>query len=328
VSSAPDITVVIPTKNRWHLLKTTLASALSQEGVEHEVIVVDDGSTDETPARVAQMTDPRLRVLRHEQSTGPAGARNDAIAEARGRWLAFLDDDDLWAPDKLRLQLEAGESSGAVLVYTAAVVLDENRAVVEILEAPDPDEIATLLIPGNAIPAGASNVMASTAAVRELGGYDLKLSQLADWDLWIRLTQAGRAAACPEPLMAYVQHADGMLVTTATSELVDEFDHMVEKHRAVTERTGIEFDRPGLARWIAWGASRSGYRFRAALNYLRAASMYARRRDRWMAKESARDSLGALRGERLTDSDRPHGSFASPAAPEWLALYERPRSRP
>lgn len=317
----PEITVVIPTRDRWPLLETTLRAALSQTDVEHEVIVVDDGSADETPARLGEIRDERLRVLRHEESKGPAGARNAAIEAARGKWVAFLDDDDLWAPDKLRRQLDEGEAANAVLVYSAAVVLDEDRAVVEILEAPDPGLIATLLIPGNAIPAGASNVMASAAAVREVGGYDERLSQLADWDLWIRLSQAGPAAACPEPLMAYVQHPAGMLVTTATRELEEEFDHMVEKYRGLTERAGIDLDRAGLSRWSAWGASRAGRRYRASLGYLQAAVAYARQRDRAMARKSARDAFGALRGDRLTDSDRPRGSFSAPPAPEWLTPY-------
>src|SRR2546421_12955356 len=103
--AAPEATVIIPTRDRWPLLAVTLCGALAQEGVTLEVIVVDDGSVDQTPRRLAEVIDERVRVIRHPSSRGVAAARNSAIAAARGEWLAFLDDDDLWAPHKLRIQL-------------------------------------------------------------------------------------------------------------------------------------------------------------------------------------------------------------------------------
>src|SRR5436190_21061432 len=95
---APEVSVVIPTRDRWDLLRTTLGGALGQRRVSHEVIVVDDGSADETPTRLAEVSDPRLRTVRLGRSMGAAAARNRGLAEARGDWVAFLDDDDVWAP--------------------------------------------------------------------------------------------------------------------------------------------------------------------------------------------------------------------------------------
>ena len=95
VGREPEVTVVIPTSNRWQLLSTcALASADAQVDVDHEVIVVDDGSSDETPARLAERHD--VRVVRHRTRLGVSRARNSGIAAARGEWIAFLDDDDLW----------------------------------------------------------------------------------------------------------------------------------------------------------------------------------------------------------------------------------------
>jgi glycosyltransferase involved in cell wall biosynthesis len=315
-----EVTVVIPTRDRWPRLGPTLRGALRQEDVSLEVIVVDDGSTDETPARLAEVKDPRLRVLRHDASRGVAAARNAALATARGGWIAFLDDDDLWAPTKLRQQLSAAEEAQAAWVYSGAIVLDERLSLIDVYEAPPPAELAEMLLAYNAVPAGASNVMARADAIRGVGGYDETLSQLADWDLWIRLALAGHPAVCEEPLMAYVQHSSGMLVTDK-SGLVEEFERLEEKYGEAGKERGIGFDRVGLVRWMAWGDSRGGRRVRAAGGYLRATAMYARRGKLWSSGANLRDAIGALLGEKQTDSGRRPLHSSKATLPAWVDLY-------
>ena len=117
--------------------------------------------------------------------------------QARGEWLAFLDDDDLWSPHKLRRQLDASQAKKAVFGYTAAVVLDEEGVMIDSLEAPPPEQLLSRLLPGNAIPAGASNVLARTDVVSRLGGFDESLAHLADWDMWLRLAHGGRCGRLP-----------------------------------------------------------------------------------------------------------------------------------
>jgi glycosyltransferase involved in cell wall biosynthesis len=313
------VSVVIPTHNRWPQVRTTLDGALAQEGVEHEVIVVDDCSSDGTAAGLASIDDPRLRVLRHDENRGVAAARNNGIAAARHEWVAFLDDDDLWAPHKLRAQIGAALAAGAVFAYSSALVVNDRYEVIGVRQAPPGDELGARIIPGNALPAGASNVVARTEIVREAGGFDERLHQLADWDMWLRLLEKGAAASCDEPLLAYVFHPQSMLITD-TGNLVEEFDYLAEKHRALAERYGAEFDRPGLARWMAWGASRSGRRFQAAGGYLRAAAGYAVEGRRRWSLESLRDAAAALMGRELMDEG---GAVAHGAAPDpgWLERY-------
>src|SRR5215208_5234996 len=107
-----DVSVVVPTRNRSALLSRTLRSALRQERVDFEVIVVDDASDDETPALLSALDDHRVRVLRHETLRGLSSSRNHGAEHARAEWLAFLDDDDLWAPDKLFRQVSAAKERG------------------------------------------------------------------------------------------------------------------------------------------------------------------------------------------------------------------------
>jgi glycosyltransferase involved in cell wall biosynthesis len=105
------ISVVIPTRNRPLLVKRAVASALAQTLLEIEVIVVIDGFDDKTQAELAKINDPRLRIVELPESQGGAAARNVGVAEAKGEWIAFLDDDDEWLPQKLERQLEVAKCS-------------------------------------------------------------------------------------------------------------------------------------------------------------------------------------------------------------------------
>ena len=118
--SPVEVTVVIPTRDRGHLLPRSLRSALAQRDVTLEVVVVDDGSVppaahNKVVARVCA-TDARVRVLRHMTPKGVSAARNSGIEAATGRWIAFLDDDDIWAPQKLASQLAALNGRTRLLV--------------------------------------------------------------------------------------------------------------------------------------------------------------------------------------------------------------------
>jgi glycosyltransferase involved in cell wall biosynthesis len=264
----PDVSVIIPTRNRWELLSSlSLPSARDQEDVDLEVLVVDDGSTDGTENRLREIGDPRLVVLRSDTSAGVAGARNRGIAAAKGEWLAFLDDDDLWSPRKLRRQLDVVLATQADFVYASAFVVDEEGRAVESHSAPEPATVRDQLLTWNVIPEGGSNVLARTALVRELGGFDERLFHLADWDMWIRLAAAGRAASVDEALLAYVVHAANL--HSAQRDSASDFALLMSKH---------PLDRPAApiarARWQAIGHRRAGRRFRAAREYLSNAVRY------------------------------------------------------
>src|SRR5262245_25673454 len=117
-----QVSVIVPTRNRRELLPTTLRSALGQRGVDLELLIVDDASDDDTAAAAQALGDGRIRVIRLDKPSGVSAARNRGAAAAQGEWLAFLDDDDLWAPDKLARQLDAARESGRDWGYTGGVV--------------------------------------------------------------------------------------------------------------------------------------------------------------------------------------------------------------
>ena len=194
---APEVTVVFPTRDRWDLLRRTLPTVLNQEAVYLEVVLVDDGSRDDGAGSVL-VADERVRVIRHLTAQGVARARNTGIAAARGIWTAFLDDDDPWAPRKLRSQLDAANSDGGEFAYSGVLVLDEALRPIDVWSPPPPHELRERLRGLNAFPAGASNVVVRTDAIRRIGGFDERLAHVADWDAWIRLAGAAMGNACEE----------------------------------------------------------------------------------------------------------------------------------
>ena len=308
--SWPEVSVVVPTRNRAALLAGVLDVVLGQEEVDLELIVVDDGSTDATPEILAARRDPRVRVLRNEVNRGVARARNRGIAEARAPWVAFLDDDDLWAPRKLRAQLDAVPEGGAALVYCGALAVDEQRRVDRALPAPPDADLARDLLGGNRI-GSPSCVLAGAPALRRTGGFDPRLSILADWDLWIRLVATGRPIAAPGLLVAYTEHAANMSLDMGA--MLREYAFLRRKHRGLVRSLG----RPDTRLWWEWIASgyrRGGHRLRAAAIYLGCAMRYRSWR-------SLRFAAGMLLGEERLRLGPDFPSAAPPPVPDWLARH-------
>jgi glycosyltransferase involved in cell wall biosynthesis len=313
MTASPRVTVVIPTRNRPTFLGTALSAALRQEEVDLDVVVVDDASTDSPSATLAAFSDPRVRLSRHEERRGVAAARNTGIANASGDWVAFLDDDDVWSPRKLRAQLDEAATQGAEFAYAAAILLDEMKTALAVFPAPDPDDLPRLLLQNYVIPAGSSNVVAKTDLLRRLGGFDEALHQLADWDLWLRLALAARPARCNEVLVGYLEHRGNMLLEDRT-DVMAEFDYLVAKHRSANRAYDVEFDRAAFSRWVAGGHRRAGRRLRAARVYGRSAITSG-------DGGSALRALAVLLGEQVLKARKKWSRGGAPAPPGWLNLY-------
>ena len=311
--SSPEVTVVVPTHNRWsHLRRAALPAALGQREVELELIVVDDGSADETPRGLAELADPRLHVLRNDVAQGVARARNRGVAAASASWVAFLDDDDLWSPWKLRRQLDAVAAvEGAGFAYAAAIFLDGAGAPLRPDPAPPAETVARELRARDVV-GGPSTVLARTELVRELGGFDEALSVLADWDLWLRLAELAPAAASPEVLVAYREHGDNMSAETAQGVFA-ELDVVRRRHGLGSELDGVEFTR-----WVAGHQRRAGRPVAAARAYLHGAR-------RFRSGALLVRGLGAPFGERAMGIPAKlralRGERAEVLSPEWLDAY-------
>ena len=262
----PEVSIVIATRNRWPLLSThALPSALAQEDVDLEVVIVDDASDDETRARLSKLEDPRVRIVHNKIRQGLAAARNRGATLANGTWLSFLDDDDLWAPRKLRGQLDAATAVGRDWAYGKAIVVDAELRVIDVHPFPEPEQLEPLLHGGNHVPGGGSNVIVKADTFHRQGGFDEELRYFEDWDLWLRLVATGLPAAYPEIVVARVEHGQNMLFRDRANVLAN-FEHLLSKHREVTRA-----DRLAVAEWLAHEHVRAGMHLRASALYLRAA---------------------------------------------------------
>jgi len=124
------VSVVIRTYNRAYIVAEAIESALNQTYGDFELLVVDDGSTDNTPEVVRRFQDPRLRYIRHEKNRGVGAACNTGAAEAQGEWIAFLDSDDIWKPEKLERQVACAARHPEVdAVFSDIEVIDDSTTI-------------------------------------------------------------------------------------------------------------------------------------------------------------------------------------------------------
>jgi glycosyltransferase involved in cell wall biosynthesis len=207
----PRFSVVIPTYNAAGTIGATLRSVLAQSEPDFELIVVDDGSSDETPRLVHEFaSDPRLIEIRQDNQ-GTAGARNTGIATARAAYVSFLDNDDLWMPDYLAemgAALDAHPDAG--FAYCDAWALDDSTLRIgritemEVRPAPAPradlEQIFLVLGRGNFVQSSAT---VRRDALEATGGFATEIRGTDDYDLWFRILLSGRRAvrAGDRPLM-------------------------------------------------------------------------------------------------------------------------------
>jgi hypothetical protein len=245
------------------MLACSVGVALGQESVDVEVIVVDDASADGTAGWLAAYRDLRIRAVRHDTRRGVAAARNSGIEAARGRWVAFLDDDDVWAPDKLASQLAAAAGSGRGWVYTGEVHVDRELRLLGGGPPLAPVEAMDLLGSVNSIPAGGSTVLVRADLLAAAGPFDTSLRRTEDWDMWIRLARAGPPDCVSRPLAGYRHHRGNARTDPAP---------MVTEPALLARRHGISVDFRAMLRRAAWTCLQDGRRTAAAGYYLRAAA--------------------------------------------------------
>ncbi len=228
-----DISVVIPAKDRARTLPECLHSVLAQTVPPAEVVVVDDGSTDDTAEVLAAFAARGVRHERLPQGRGAQAARNWGVRCASNEWIAFQDSDDTWLPRKLELQTAALRAAGGGLltvVHGDGLKRDESRGVTEHFRVPptEGDCLALLLQrPGPLFP----TLLTSRTALARCGGLDEDCPSYQEWDTAIRLARHCRFVHVREPLFTWVWHASDT-ISKDTRRALQGYRYVVERHRA------------------------------------------------------------------------------------------------
>lgn len=203
---SPTVSVVVPAYNAAAFVGRAVDSVLGQSAADLELLVVDDGSTDAT-LRVLAAYGDRLRAIA-QANAGPAAARNRGLAEARGRYVAFLDADDWWLPDKLAQQvalLDSRPEIGFCSTATRVVHADGTPAGDWPCSDIGASLLETLFIHSAVVSGSTSGVLARRELLLAAGGFDERLRGFEDPDLWIRLAARAGYACIPEPLTVVVR---------------------------------------------------------------------------------------------------------------------------
>ncbi len=202
----PKVSVVIPAYNAMAYLPETLESVLRQTVTDFEVLIINDGSSDHIVQWVAQITDPRVKLI-SQQNQGVSVARNTGLAHAQGEYMAFLDADDLWEPTKLEKQVQYLEDKPEVgLVYSWTALIDERGNPTGRVYAFDAEgNVWEQLLVGDPISNG-SSCMVRRSCFETVGVFDRSLTSAEDYDMWLRIAARYPFAVVREPLTLYRQH--------------------------------------------------------------------------------------------------------------------------
>jgi len=204
----PEISVIIPAYNAMDYLPETMESVLNQTHQDFEVIVVNDGSSDETQQWISQIKDSRVKLIAQENQ-GLPGALNTGIAYAQGEYITFLDADDLWEPTKLEKQVCVLEKKPEVaLVYTWVAFIDEaGKHTGRVFKNEAEGDVWEKLTEHNIVECG-SVAMVRRSCFEAVGLFDRNLgSTVQDWDMWLRMASKYHFKVVKEPLVYYRQRS-------------------------------------------------------------------------------------------------------------------------
>jgi glycosyltransferase involved in cell wall biosynthesis len=232
----PEVSVIIPVFNGEQTIKRALDSVMAQAFSSLEIIVVDDASSDRTVDLVAQYRDDRLTTIRSAENRGAGAARNNGIAAARGRWIAFLDADDAWKPAKLERQIGLLERSReSVAGCATGYHLEKSGRKQAINLKLTPEQFRRDILFGCTISPG-STLVVNRYVFDEIGGFDESFRRLEDWDWLLRFSERYDMEFVPEPLAEiYLTPKDSPPGLGDTDPVDEGIRRMGEKH---AERLG------------------------------------------------------------------------------------------
>ncbi|MCF7917108.1 MAG: glycosyltransferase family 2 protein [Candidatus Omnitrophica bacterium] len=245
------------------MLNSAIKSVLDQTIANWELIVVDDASSDGTYDGMQDWIskDERIYYFKNNFSLGGSGARNIGISKARGEYIAFLDDDDIWLPKKLEKQMDILEEDGDAVASTCWFSANYlwGRCIVRPTNNPNLQEVLSRNILGSA-----SLCMVRKSVLDELGGFSDNLPSAQDWDFWVKLLKQGRVVSVPEVLVKYFVHQNVRISTNLTNKYIG-FRRIYFKYKY----SMLEKSRKEVLSIIAYINSRRSLKLQNKLRWLR-----------------------------------------------------------
>ena len=205
------VSVIIPTYNRAKLIGRAIQSVLNQSYRDFEIIVVDDGSTDNTEEVVKSFNDERIKYIRHRKNRGGSAARNTGIKVAKGEYIGFLDDDDEWLPEKLEKHVEKFQVSSknvGVIYCGSNIVLESSRVSVKKFVPVLRGNLFLNFLENNCIIMGGSTFIVRKECFKRVGLFDEALPTQQDWEMLIRISRYYEFDIIPDALVKYYIHTN------------------------------------------------------------------------------------------------------------------------
>lgn len=210
------VSVIMPSYNTGSLIKESIQSVINQTYSNWELIIVDDCSSDNTMEVLGTINDPRIKIIRNEVNSGAAVSRNRALREARGRWIAFLDSDDLWMPDKLEKQLDFMEKNGYSFSYTNYEEIDSDGNQTGVIVT-GPGKITETGMFNYCWP-GCLTVMYDRNKVGLIQIEDIKKNN--DYAMWLKVCKKADCHLLNETLAKYRKGRTGSISTQSVKTMI------------------------------------------------------------------------------------------------------------
>ena len=232
----PEVSVIIPTYHRFDNISPTISSVVDQSFSDLEIIIVNDGEDEKSLVKlIDSFNDSRIHYLWNQRKKGPNGARNTGFHNAKGRYIAFLDDDDRWYADKIQKQIqkfnESSKDTG--VVYSGYEIISTSADGYSIKVFPQKKgKISDDIIRGNFI--GSPTPLIIKDLFNSIEPYDENLKSAQDWDLWISLSEKTEFEYVDEILAVYVLH--GGQISFDYRRKADSFDYITKKYSKLYNR--------------------------------------------------------------------------------------------
>lgn len=234
------VSVIIPTYNRARYISRAIKSVLDQTYTNLELLIIDDCSVDETKDMIAKFSDARIRYIRNARNRGVAYSRNTGIKNAKGEYIAFLDDDDEWRESKLEKQVDLIKrlSFDYAVIYCgylcASSETDETVNVSPLYKG----DIMEAMIHESVI--GGSTPLIRKSVFYDVGFHDEELKSAVDWEMWIRIAGKYKFDYIEETLMIYRIH--GKQISSDYTEKITSYNKIYEKHKQLFMQYNAEYE--------------------------------------------------------------------------------------